>query len=173
MGVIPALSDTAPFSSERAGRDYFDSDAHYRALVLEFEKAFQQEKRLIFLTGDPTPGPTSLSRQFMAAMPTLRRPTVIAAERAMSLHGLVARYGELLEAGIGDATAEDHGDLLTEAVIAGLCRTAAATHYAWPRTVLLSGDAAIAGLRDKILSAASAPVVQWHRLRRLATTETD
>jgi formylglycine-generating enzyme required for sulfatase activity len=106
----------------------------------------------------------------------------------MSLHGLVARYGELLEAEIGDAAGEeqggtptsarailivDHADLLTEAVIAGLCRTAAATHYAWPRTVLLSGDAAIAGLRDKILSAASAPVVQWHRLRRLATTETD
>src|SRR5689334_15357412 len=108
MGVIPALSDTAPFSTENAGADYFDSAAHYRALVLECETAFQQEKRLIFLTGDPAPSQGLLADQFVAAIPALRRPTVILAERSMSLHGLAARYADLLEAEI-DGAAEANG----------------------------------------------------------------
>jgi hypothetical protein len=181
-----ARAQRKPFAGPIAGRDYFDSEAHYRQLAATIREQLQQRGGFALLSGNPSPHGDLLARQLTVVGTPRCRATVLKCESAMSYAELLATHRRLAGTTIAtwssrpaqmtrgqelDILVLDHADRLSSAVLEELCHAPTPEGGRRPALLLLTDDATAARL-GAISASIDSPAIAAHfHLHRLAAHE--
>jgi type II secretory pathway predicted ATPase ExeA len=182
-----------PFADETAGREYFESEPHYRLLAATIHGQLQQRQRIVLVTGDPAPNGESLARQLIRDAAPRCRATAIKGAAQTRCDGLMNSYRKMLGISIAEESLKraagvsqpipfprghdldilvlENADALEDDVLEELCLPGRSEDEHRPALVLLAREAMLTRLKSASLDAVDDAIAARLRLQDLMPTE--
>src|SRR5579862_62951 len=191
----PQREEPTPFAAD-AGREYLESEAHYRPLAATvLELLLQQRHRNVLVTGTPAPNGELLARQMARDGAPRCRAIAVKGSAQMTCEALLNSYRKLLGIAVAEETLKraagvaqpipfprgheieilvlDNAETLSNTLLENLCRPLAATEEEHrPVVVLLGKDAILERLQGEELGVVDHAIEARLALQQLAPAET-
>lgn len=171
-----------PFAQDTAGKEYFDSELHYRLLAADIRERLQLQGGggVVLVTGNPAPNADLLVRQLAAEGSPRYRATLIKGNAQISVEGLLNSYRTQLGISLAEETLKlapgspqpisptrrhevnilvlDNAESLDFEVLEELCLAPDVEGELRPPLILLAGESINASLAAKSSAALNAAI---------------
>jgi type II secretory pathway predicted ATPase ExeA len=182
-----------PFAQDTAGKEYFDSESHYRLLAANIRDHLRLQGGVVLVTGNPAPNGDLLVRQLAAEGSPRYRAIMIKGNAQASVEGLLNSYRTQLGISLAEETLKhaagspqpisptrrhennilvlDNAESLNFEVLEEFCLASSAEDELRPPLILLAGDSIKASLAAKSSAALNAAITAHFELHHLTHHE--